>query len=255
MIQLKAYSTTTHRLTSVPAAREIVLDQSQKQIYLGDGVTLGGVAYNPPATQNSTLTYVISTGNVAAGFVGNIAANQFMSNTAISGLSLGTSVTVISSSAFQSCTKLAGSLNIPSSVTSIGSYAFYRCSGFTGSLNIPSSVTSIGGNAFSNCSGFTGSLNIPSSVTSIGGSAFQNCSGFTGSLNIPSSVTSIGNNAFRNGTNLSGVRCSVTRTIMNATNCLFGTSVTSLSARISDVTWTAGADTIGGKALTVYKVL
>jgi hypothetical protein len=37
---------------------------------------------------------------------------------------------------------------------------------------------------------------------------------------------------------------------MNATNCLFLTGVTTLHAQ-SGKGWTAGADTIGGKALTV----
>ena len=120
-------------------------------------------------------------------------------------------------------------------------------------VSLGNSVSSVGSAAFKYC-GLKGPLIIPNSVTTIGNYAFNGCSGLT-SLTIPNSVTSIGSYAFRNCSGLTTVNCYVTRTIMNTTSCLLGTSVTSLSARISDGTWTAGADTIGGKALTVYKVL
>jgi len=93
-------------------------------------------------------------------------------------------------------------LSIGNSVTSIGSSAFSNCSGFTGNLVIPNSVTSIGVGAFGYCTGFTGNLVISNSVTSIGSSAFEGCSGFTGNLVIPNSVTSIGSFAFSYCSNL-----------------------------------------------------
>ena len=169
-------------------------------------------------------------------------------------LNIPDSVTSIGNNVFAYCTGFTGSLTIADSVTSIGSYAFYTCTGFTGDLNIPDSVTSIGSSAFWGCTGFTGDLNIPDSVTSIGGQAFQGCSGFT-SLTIPDSVTSIGGGVFRDCTNLTNVNCYVTKTIFNQSNVLAGTGVTTLHALASDGTWTAGADTIGGKALTVIKDL
>jgi len=169
-------------------------------------------------------------------------------------LTIPDSVTSIGNNVFAYCTGFTGSLTIADSVTSIGSYAFYTCTGFTGDLNIPDSVTSIGSSAFWGCTGFTGDLNIPDSVTSIGGQAFQGCSGFT-SLTIPDSVTSIGGGVFRDCTNLTNVNCYVTKTIFNQSNVLAGTGVTTLHALASDGTWTAGADTIGGKALTVIKDL
>ena len=122
-------------------------------------------------------------------------------------------------------------------------------------LSLGNSVTSIGSYAFYNCAGFTGSLTIPDSVTSIGSGAFSYCTGFTGDLNIPDSVTTIGNYAFDSCANLTTVNCYVTKTIFNQSDVLVGTGVTTLHALASDGTWTAGADTIGGKALTVIKDL
>ena len=94
---------------------------------------------------------------------------------------------------FCGCSALT-SLTLPSSVTKIGNYAFSGCSGLT-SLVIPSGVTEIDGGAFSGCSGLT-SMKIPSGVTEIGDYAFENCSGLT-SMKIPSSVTHIGYCAFK----------------------------------------------------------
>ena len=219
--------TTAQRLSAAPANREPVIDSSTNILYVGDGATLGGTEYNA-TTYNQPFTFVSKPGNTRA-FLGNIAPNQFTGQSTLSAVSLGNSVSSVGSAAFKYC-GLNGPLIIPNSVTTIGNYAFNGCSGLT-SLTIPNSVTTIGSNAFQSCSGLTGALTIPNSVTSIGSYAFRNCSGLT------------------------TVNCYVTRTIMNTTSCLLGTSVTSLSARISDGTWTAGADTIGGKALTVYKVL
>ena len=69
------------------------------------------------------------------------------------------------------------SVTIPSSVTWIASGAFGGCSALT-SVTIPSSVKSIGDRAFSSCSALT-SVTIPSSVTGIGYGAFRFCSALT----------------------------------------------------------------------------
>ena len=91
-------------------------------------------------------------------------------------LTLPSSVTRISESAFEGCSGLT-SLTLPSSVTEIGGYAFKGCSRLT-SLTLPSSVTWIGKSAFDGCSRLT-SLTLPSSVTWISESAFDGCSGLT----------------------------------------------------------------------------
>jgi BspA type Leucine rich repeat region (6 copies) len=172
-------------------------------------------------------------------------------------LTIPNSVTSIGSGAFSSCSGFTGPLTIPNSVTSIGTGAFNYCSGFTGPLTIPNSVTSIGNYAFNYCSGFTGSLTIPNSVTTIGSYAFNYCTGFTGSLTIPNSVTSIGDYAFQYSSGITNAQCRVTKTIIDGSDCFLGTGITTINARASDGTWTAGAgQTIGGKSgITVIKNL
>ena len=79
-------------------------------------------------------------------------------------------VTIIGYEAFSNCSALT-SLTIPSSVTFIGNSAFYGCRTLT-SVTIGNSVTSIGDYAFKYCSALT-SVTIPDSVTSIGEDAFD----------------------------------------------------------------------------------
>ena len=95
---------------------------------------------------------------------------------------------------FCGCSALT-SLTLPSSVTKIGNYAFEYCSGLT-SMKIPFSVTSIGGSAFNGCSGLT-SLVIPSGVTKIGYYAFENCSGLTSIYVYAEQIYTIGLVAFK----------------------------------------------------------
>jgi len=181
--------------------------------------------------------------------VTSIGAYAFYFNSGITSLNMGNGVTTVSYGCFSGCSSLT-SLTLSNSLVTIGYDCFSYCDHITGSLTIPDSVTTIGSNAFYGCSGFTGSLTLGDSVASIGSSAFESCSGLTGSLTIPDSVTSIGSYAFYDCSGLTNVNCHVTRTIMNASNCLDNSGVTTLHAEAGKG-WTAGADTIGGKALTV----
>jgi hypothetical protein len=97
-------------------------------------------------------------------------------------------------------------------------------------------------------------VTIGNGVTNIATSAFFTCTSLT-SLDIPNNVTNIGSNAFGYCTAMTNVNCYVTRSIMNAPFCLDNTGVITLHARTTDGTWTAGADTIGNKALIVIKDL
>lgn len=102
------------------------------------------------------------------------------------------SVTSISSSAFDHCTRLK-SITIPDSVISIGELAFNGCKNLK-SITIPDGLTSIGTLAFSGCKNLT-SITIPDGLTNIGESAFNGCENLT-RITIPDSVTSIGDAAF-----------------------------------------------------------
>ena len=143
-------------------------------------------------------------------------------------------------------------LVIGTSCVNIGDQAFeYSNIGTT--VVIPKSVLNIGDSSFNSM----GSLNevvLQEPLETIGDYCFAGSS-LTGTVVIPPSVTSIGQGAFYYCSSLTAVECYVTRDIMNATFALDGTGVTTIAARASDNTWTAGADTIGGKAVTVVKSL
>lgn len=87
-------------------------------------------------------------------------------------ITIPSTITVISSSAFQSCYSLS-SIHIPSGVTSIAASAFYDCRSLE-SITIPGNVTNIENSAFNGCYSLA-SVTIPNKVTSIGSSAFSNC--------------------------------------------------------------------------------
>jgi BspA type Leucine rich repeat region (6 copies) len=218
----------------------------------------------------SLLTSVAIPDSVTS--IGNYA---FYNCSSLTSVTIPDSVITIGDYTFYNCSS-STSLTIPDSVTSIGNYAFYSCSSST-SLTIGNSVTSIGDGAFSYCSLLT-SVAIPDSVTSIGNYAFSFCSSLTSvtipdsvtsigdytfivctsltSITIPDSVTTMGTHVFQDCSGLTEVNSYITRTLLNTTDTFLGcTLLTTIHARASDVTWTAGADTIGGKAVTVVKDL
>lgn len=116
----------------------------------------------------------------------------FKGCSAFTTLNIGSNVTKIPSYGFWG-TALT-SLTIPSSVTTIGNSAFAQCGGLT-DIKIPNSVTSIGAGAFSGCSGCT-NLRIGNSVTSIGESAFANCSNIEEIHSLATFVPTLGADAF-----------------------------------------------------------
>lgn len=143
-------------------------------------------------------------------------------------------------------------LVIGTSCVNIGDLAF-EYTNISGTVVIPKSVLNIGHYAFSS----TGSLNevvLQEPLQTIGNGCFSG-SGLAGTVVIPPSITSIGDWVFFYCFNLTSVECYVTRDIMNRPSALANSGVTTIAVRASDNTWTAGADTIGGKAVTVVKNL
>ena len=102
----------------------------------------------------------------------SIGMNAFINLSALSQVSIPSSVTSIGDYAF--ALSALAEITIPGSVTSIGEYAFGECLSLT-DVTIENGVTSIGEGAFYNCSALT-TVTIPDSVTSIGAYAFSYCS-------------------------------------------------------------------------------
>lgn len=152
--------------------------------------------YSGDVTIPSSVTYDGRTYEVTD--IGDMA---FSGCTALTSVSIPTSVTAIGGSAFYKCSSL-GALIIPESVTYIGGSAFYGCTGLD-SLNIPATVTIIREYAFEGCSALK-SLPLGNSVTTIEDGAFKGCSGLT-SLTIPDAVTHIGSSAFSGCSGLTSI--------------------------------------------------
>ena len=172
--------------------------------YLGNTTTpclyLAGVA-------DTTVSFF----EVATGT--KIIDNAFHECTALSSITLPTSLSCISGDAFYDCTTLTNvfitdlaawcaiefsdspdtpfyrasnlylnntlvtHLDIPSSVTELKKYAFYGCESIT-SVTLPDGMTSIASYAFRKCIALA-SLTIPASVINIGYNAFGECSSLT----------------------------------------------------------------------------
>ena len=114
---------------------------------------------------------------------------------------IGSGVTSIGSSAFQSCYSLS-SITIPDGVTGISDKAFNECYSLS-SITIPDGVTSISYKAFNECYSLS-SITIPDGVTSISDEAFNECHSLS-NITIPDSVTSIGIYAFYGCYSLSSI--------------------------------------------------
>lgn len=133
-------------------------------------------------------------------------SDGYFYNNNLNSIYVGSNVTTIGSSAFQSCGGLT-SITIPDGLTSIESSAFNNCSSLT-SITIPDSVTSIGGSAFTYCTILT-SIKLSDNLTSISSQSFMYCFSLP-SITIPNSVTSIGSYAFYSCTSLTTINCLAT---------------------------------------------
>ncbi|MGM9606065.1 MAG: leucine-rich repeat protein [Oscillospiraceae bacterium] len=133
-------------------------------------------------------------------------------------------VTSICTSAFDGCSA-ATSVSLPSTLTNISASAFCNCKSLT-EVVIPEGVQTIGHNLFTNCSGLV-SLTLPGTLTTLADSAFAHCSSlvnltlsegiqeltqgaFMGctslaSVIVPASVTKIEPGMFRNCNKLTGI--------------------------------------------------
>ena len=151
--------------------------------------TLGGytvTAIDPSAFKGTAVTSVTLPSSVEI-----IGDNAFQDCTSLTSVSM-KGVVSIGMYSFDGCTRLS-SVTVSNSLKRIGSSAFYKCSAMS-SFTIPSSVISIEAQAFHACSSLS-TVAIPSGVTMIEDNVFRNCSSLK-SVTIPASVTQIGNGAF-----------------------------------------------------------
>ena len=142
------------------------------------------------------------------GYVTSIAADEFRSNTALTGIEIPESITSMGDSAFRSCTALTSAifhnavigqhactgctalanLNLDEGVTTLDKWAFQDCIALT-SVTVPSTVTTVNQSAFMGCSGLT-SISFPDTLTELGSYTLRGCTGLT-ELTLPSALTSI----------------------------------------------------------------
>lgn len=159
-------------------------------------------------------------------------------------------VTNIQDQAFNGCSKLTSITITNNTISIIDNAVFQGCNNIT-AFTVPNGVTSVGENAFRGCNKLVTVILPTTGLTTIAFQAFLQCPKLT-SITIPSTVTSIGESAFQDCVLLNTINCNVSRTIMNATNALLNiTASVTINVPQNAADWTAGADTIGGKAVTV----
>ncbi len=118
--------------------------------------------------------------------------STFQSNTAITEVTIPSSITEIPSRAFENCTSLS-KVSMDDSVITLKSRAFYGCTSLK-TVNLSESITSIESSAFYNCTSIE-QIILPQSLKLIGEKAFYNCGKLTDVV-FPARIESIGNNAF-----------------------------------------------------------
>ncbi|MEI6605565.1 MAG: leucine-rich repeat protein [Verrucomicrobiota bacterium] len=228
----------------------------------------------PPFTFTSSGSAITITGYTGSGGnavvpatmaglpVTTIAANAFLNNTLLTGVSIPASVTSIGNSAFSGCSGLTG-VYFLGSVPSLGTtvflgdttaLAYYLPSvsgwGATvgGLTTVPVSYTSTTSNGAIAITGYTGSggvVSVPAMinaqpVTSIGSWAFARCATVT-SVVIPNGVTSIGDHAFYQCSGMTGVTLPASLTSI-------GDDAFFLLGGLASVTIPAGVTSIGVQA-------
>ena len=168
--------------------------------------------------------------------VTSIGYSAFDACTSLKQVTLGNAVETIGSAAFGSTA--ITTITLPSSVTSIEDYAFSYCKKLT-EITIPGSVSSIGNYAFQYCEQLS-KATIEEGVKSIGYSAFQYCSKMT-DISLPSSLISIGSSAFSSCSALASVVIPEQITTIEA-------STFSHCSSLKEVTFPNNLQTIGDEA-------
>ena len=154
------------------------------------------------SANNPYLVFISPFGNVSNFEISNtckaIVRMAFFLNNSIVSLTVPSSVTSISESAFDSMNNLE-TLTVQNGVSKIGRCAFAACPKLT-SVVLPDSVTSMGDYLFRDCQSLI-SVRLPSNITKIEAGMFEACMSLT-TFTVPDTVTEIGANAFFNCSSL-----------------------------------------------------
>ena len=219
----------------------------------------GSASDGPTQTTQTTCAGHVAFGSDVVGFY----TDAFRGNSAVTSISLSSSVEYIGASAFQNMPQLT-SIFIPAngSLTSIGDFAFMDTPLLT-TLTLPQGLQTVSPLVFSGANGLTAinvsepnpyftsedgvlfnqdksilvaypaakagsSYSVPASVTAIGPNAFAYAASIT-QINLPSTLTSIGDSAFESASSLSSLVIPPSVTSLGASVLYGATSLTSLT--------------------------
>ena len=167
----------------------------------------GTVTYNGTETAEGSVpaTSVSIPSTVEIGgstyVVTAIAEDAFKDETALTNVTIPSTVTSIGESAFAGCSNLE-TVEVQGEVTSIAPSAFEDCTSLT-SINVPETVTTIGESAFAGCTSLT-SVSVPAGVATIEANTFANCTSLT-TVEVKGELTEIAADAFNGCTNLTSM--------------------------------------------------
>lgn len=205
VIRIKAGST-EQRLAYPLRDREVVADQTSRQLFYGDGSTPGGLPLGGSTGSADPFSYVLADNGAGVDVLYMLSGEGIGSTGSFAGLAkaliAGADAASIWDGAFQNCADLQY-IDF-GNITSIGWYAFQGSPLFS-NIEFPSTLVDIGKQAFSGCSNLE-IINLPVATTTIGQAAFENCFYIT-DVKMPG-VTTIGDSAFNNCTALATVELS-----------------------------------------------
>ena len=174
---------------------------------------------------NGVLTGCTATGDVAipeyfdGQYIIGIGSGVFMNNTAITAITLPSTVRTIDAMAFSGCTNLVSvDLN---NVKTIGYRAFYNCTSLR-SVVIPEDAQTITSFAFEECSSLSYLYFPENCAAEVQVSAFKNCVGLKDAV-IPNGVTITGSGLFTGCTNLESL---TTGRLNSSVGALYGVAGT-----------------------------
>ena len=150
----------------------------------GQGAMIGAVNFDWHAYRNSTKTLVIGEG------VTSVAEGAFIGYTALTSVSLPSTMRTIGINAFQNCGLTQIDLK---NVTAIKSNAFTGC-GMLSAVTIPAGVKTLERGAFSHCINLA-SVTLPEGLTKIDSDVFSLCQNLT-AIDLPDALTVIESGAF-----------------------------------------------------------